>query len=185
MENLNPQTKKKIEDIKDSITSKTDLKEIRKAKFGSSTKMNDWLKKNYTYFSSEELEYLEFTIPVEIVNDEEKKSVEVPQSQTPIVKTTDLTTQALLELNSKDKMNFILSDEILALLLDLYKKKEAGIKEELIVPIEYSKLKDLKITNCRLSADIYKRFTKFCDKNNLTITALMNFILDEGVKKSL
>ena len=145
MENLNPQTKKKIEDIKDSITSKTDLKEIRKAKFGSSTKMNDWLKKNYTYFSSEELEYLEFTIPVEIVNDEEKKSVEVPQSQTPIVKTTDLTTQALLELNSKDKMNFILSDEILALLLDLYKKKEAGIKEELIVPIEYSKLKDLKI----------------------------------------
>lgn len=41
MENLNPQTKKKIEDIKDSIDSKTDLKEIRKAKFGSSTKMND------------------------------------------------------------------------------------------------------------------------------------------------
>ena len=110
--------------------------------------------------------------------------MEVPQSQTPIVKTTDLTTQALLELNSKDKMNFILSDEILALLLDLYKKKEAGIKEELIVPIEYSKLKDLKITNCRLSADIYKRFTKFCDKNNLTITALMNFILDDFLKKN-
>lgn len=184
MENLNPQTKKKIEDIKDSITSKTDLKEIRKAKFGSSTKMNDWLKKNYTYFSSEELEYLEFTIPVEVVNDEEKTTIEVPQSQTLIVKTTDLTTQALLELNSKDKMNFILSDEILALLLDLYKKKEAGIKEELIVPIEYSKLKDLKITNCRLSADIYKRFTKFCDKNNLTITALMNFILDDFLKKN-
>ena len=120
MENLNPQTKKKIEDIKDSITSKTDLKEIRKAKFGSSTKMNDWLKKNYTYFSSEELEYLEFTIPVEVVNDEEKTTIEVPQNQSPVVKTTDLTTQALLELNSKDKMNFILSDEILALLLDLY-----------------------------------------------------------------
>ena len=182
MENLNPQTKKKIEDIKDSITSKTDLKEIRKAKFGSSTKMNDWLKKNYTYFSSEELEYLEFTIPVEVVNDEEKTTIEVPQNQTPVVKTTDLTTQALLELNSKDKMNFILSDEILALLLDLYKKKEAGSKEELIVPLEYSKLKDLKITNCRLSADIYKRFTKFCDKNNLTITALMNFILDDFLK---
>ena len=142
MENLNPQTKKKIEDIKDSITSKTDLKEIRKAKFGSSTKMNDWLKKNYTYFSSEELEYLEFTIPVEVVNDEEKTTIEIPQNQAPVVKTTDLTTQALLELNSKDKMNFILSDEILALLLDLYKKKEAGIKEELIVPIEYSKLKE-------------------------------------------
>lgn len=184
MENLNPQTKKKIDDIKDSIASKTDLKEIRKAKFGSSTKMNDWLKKNYTYFSSEELKYLEFTIPVEVVNDEEKKSEEVPQSQTPIVKTTDLTIQALLELNSKDKMNFILSDEILALLLDLYKKKATGIKEELIVPIEYSKLKDLKITNCRLSADIYKRFTKFCDKNNLTITALMNFILDDFLKKN-
>lgn len=184
MENLNLQTKKKIEDIKDSITSKTDLKEIRKAKFGSSTKMNDWLKKNYTYFSSEELEYLEFTIPVEVVNDEEKTTIEVPQNQSPVVKTTDLTTQALLELNSKDKMNFILSDEILALLLDLYKKKAAGIKEELIVPIEYSKLKDLKITNCRLSADIYKRFTKFCDKNNLTITALMNFILDDFLKKN-
>ena len=55
--------------------------------------MNDWLKKNYTYFSSEELEYLEFTIPVEVVNDEEKKSLEVPQNQSPIVKTTDLTTK--------------------------------------------------------------------------------------------
>lgn len=183
MEVLNPQTEKKIKEIKKSIADKIDLKEIRKLKFGTFNKMNEWLKKNYIYFSQEELEYLDFTIPIEIVEDEElekKKS----SHQNDIVKVSEITPQALLSSSPKDKMNFILSDDILTLLLNLSRKSSIiAVNEELKVPIEYSKLQDLKVTNCRLSADIYKRFAEFCEKNNFTITSLMNYVLDDFLKK--
>lgn len=183
MEVLNPQTEKKIKEIKKSIADKIDLKEIRKLKFGTFNKMNEWLKKNYSYFSQEELEYLDFTIPIEIVEDEELEKKKASH-QNEIVKVSEITLQALLNSSPKDKMNFILSDDILTLLLNLSQKSSIiAVNEELKVPIEYSKLQDLKVTNCRLSVDIYKRFAEFCEKNNFTITSLMNYVLDDFLKK--
>ena len=183
MKVLNPQTEKKIKEIKKSIADKIDLKEIRKLKFGTFNKMNEWLKKNYIYFSEEELEYLDFTIPIQIVEDEELEKKKASH-QNDIVKVSEITPQALLSFSPKDKMNFILSDDILTLLLNLSRKSSIiAVNEELKVPIEYSKLQDLKVTNCRLSADIYKRFAEFCEKNNFTITSLMNYVLDDFLKK--
>ena len=184
MEALNPQTEKKIKEIQKAILEKIDLKEIKKLKFGTTNKMNEWLKKNYRYFLSEELEYLEFTIPVEILDNTELKKTKTSQNN--MVKTSDITTQVLLSSSPKDKMNFILSDDILSLLLNLYQNKTTVSieKEDLKVPLEYSKLKDLKVTNCRLSADIYKRFVEYCEKNNFTITSLINYVLDDFLKRN-
>ena len=80
MEALNPQTEKKIKEIQKAISEKIDLKEIKKLKFGTTNKMNEWLKKNYRYFLSEELEYLDFTIPVEVLDNTELKKTKTSQN---------------------------------------------------------------------------------------------------------
>lgn len=70
MEGLAYQTKRKIQNIKDCIEVKEDLKEIEKKYFNTVRKKETFLKANAIYFTTDELEYLDYK-----TDDEEDKSV--------------------------------------------------------------------------------------------------------------
>ena len=70
MEGLAYQTKRKIQNIKDCIEEKEDLKEIEKKYFNTVRKKETFLKANAVYFTTDELEYLDYK-----TDDEEDKSV--------------------------------------------------------------------------------------------------------------
>ena len=60
MEGLAYQTKRKIQNLKDCIEAKEDLKEIEKKYFNTVRKKETFLKANAIYFSTDELEYLDY-----------------------------------------------------------------------------------------------------------------------------
>jgi hypothetical protein len=62
MEGLAYQTKRKIQNIKDCIEAKEDLKEIEKKYFNTVRKKETFLKANAVYFSISELEYLDYKV---------------------------------------------------------------------------------------------------------------------------
>ena len=62
MEGLAYQTKRKIQNIKDCIEAKEDLKEIEKKYFNTVRKKETFLKANAVYFSTDELEYLDYKV---------------------------------------------------------------------------------------------------------------------------
>lgn len=62
MEGLAYQTKRKIQNIKDCIEAKEDLKKIEKKYFNTVRKKETFLKANAVYFSTDELEYLDYKI---------------------------------------------------------------------------------------------------------------------------
>ena len=70
MEGLAYQTKRKIQNVKDCIEAKEDLKEIEKKYFNTVRKKETFLKANAVYFSTDELEYLDYK-----TEDETSKSV--------------------------------------------------------------------------------------------------------------
>ena len=70
MEGLAYQTKRKIQNVKNSIEEKEDLKEIEKKYFNTVRKKETFLKANAVYFSTDELEYLDYK-----TEDETSKSV--------------------------------------------------------------------------------------------------------------
>ena len=62
MEGLAYQTKRKIQNVKNSIEEKEDLKEIEKKYFNTVRKKETFLKANAVYFSTDELEYLDYKV---------------------------------------------------------------------------------------------------------------------------
>lgn len=62
MEGLAYQTKRKIQNVKNSIEEKEDLKEIEKKYFNTVRKKETFLKANAIYFSTDELEYLDYKV---------------------------------------------------------------------------------------------------------------------------
>ena len=60
MEGLAYQTRRKIQNVKDCVEKKEDLKEIEKKYFNTVRKKETFLKANAIYFSTDELEYLDY-----------------------------------------------------------------------------------------------------------------------------
>ena len=82
MEGLAYQTKRKIQNVKDCIEAKEDLKEIEKKYFNTVRKKETFLKANAVYFSTDELEYLDYK-----TEDETSKSVTTNK----LINNTDIT----------------------------------------------------------------------------------------------
>ena len=70
MEGLAYQTRRKIQNVKDCVEKKEDLKEIEKKYFNTVRKKQTFFKANAVYFTEDELEYLDYKI-----DKEEDKSV--------------------------------------------------------------------------------------------------------------
>lgn len=194
---MNVLTQKKINAIKEKIKNKVELKEIIKVHFGGSRpRLEQWLKEKFSSdFTQDELDYLEYVIIPEKVEDEEVKAFkeaekieieeveQVEEVQQNII--TTIPTQNQISLMSrKDRENFLLSNTVIEKLVDLLTNNvKIAEKDEIVIADEVRDLKDLKIQNIRISEQIYKDFTNLCKKKGLTITSVINTMFLDFIKK--
>lgn len=91
---MRTQTETKIKNIKNAIEKKEDLKSIEKRFFNTVTKKKEFLDRVYSYFSNEDLEYLEY------VNEAEKLTAEMKDKKEKEKKNiTDITDSNIQENN--------------------------------------------------------------------------------------
>lgn len=175
MENLNHQTKEKIAQIKEMIANEVEIKQIIKEKFNTKAKKNAWLDKNNHHFSYDELIYLNYSQTVEVVEVEEKREENI-SPVTSLVQANNIE-----KLSANERLKLLLSDETLRGIQTLLSGTQmSNLSNE--IPIEYTKLTDIKIKNCRMSESIYNRLVEHCQKNNLTITSVLNYLIDSYLK---
>lgn len=186
MENLVYQTKQKIENIKDWIKREVKLQEINKKFFNTKNKKDDFLGKNYIYFSDAELKYLDFEI-----SKEKKASEEIPKVNTENEVVSEELSKVSFEnkevstnlLNSyfKDKTNA----ETLIKMIEDYKNKDIKLldADEIEIPSEVLRLKNNGNINVKANAEQYQRIRELAVKNNVAIANFMNFVLWEFLKK--
>lgn len=170
---LNRQTKKKIDEVKEMILNKIELKEIVKLKFNTTTKKNTWLKNNKKYFTPQELLYLEFIEVPELIEVEEENNQ---------INVLSLATVDNIEnLTLNQRMSVLMSNETLKAIQSLM-NSQVEQTQETQIPLEYLRLNDIKVKNCRISDSIYNELVKYCNRNNLTITSVLNYIIDSFLK---
>lgn len=186
MDGLVYQTKQKIENIKDWIKREVKLEEINKKFFNTKNKKDDFLEKNYIYFSDEELKYLDFQIPKEKKVSEEipKVNIEnevVSEELSKVTKENTEVSTNLLNNYFKDKTNA----ETLIKLIEDYKNKDIKIldPDEIEIPSEVLRLKNNGNINVKANAEQYQRIRELAVKNNVAIANFMNFVLWEFLKK--
>lgn len=186
MDNLVYQTRQKIETIKSWIEKEVKLQEINKKFFNTKNKKDDFLGKNYIYFSDAELKYLDFEIP-----EEKKVSEEIPKINTEnkgvsdeLQKVTTENTEVstnLLNSYFKDKTNA----ETLIQIIEDYKNRSIKLldADEIEIPSEVLRLKNNGNINVKANAEQYQRIRELAVKNNVAIANFMNFVLWEFLKK--
>lgn len=186
MDNLVYQTKQKIENIKDWIKREVELQEINKKFFNTKNKKDDFLGKNYIYFTDAELEYLDFEVPKNKKVSEEipKITVENKGVSEELQKVTQENTEVstnLLNNYFKDKTNA----ETLIKIIEDYKNKDIKIldPDEIEIPSEVLRLKNDGNINVKANASQYQRIRELAVKNNVAIANFMNFVLWEFLKK--
>ena len=178
MEKLNHQTKKKIEEVKQLINDRVELREIIKLKFNTANKKNNWLKENKQYFTPQELLYLEYIETPELVEIEEIEEKR-EEKQLPSLSFSNIS--KIEKLSTNERMALLLSDDTLKALQTLINNQSVQTQETQI-PIEYLRLTDIKVKNCRISDSIYNNLVEYCTQNNLTITSVLNYIIDTFLK---
>lgn len=174
MEKLNHQTKKKIEEVKQLINDRIELRDIIKLKFNTANKKNNWLKDNKQYFTPQELLYLEFVETPELIEVEE-----IEEKQLPTISFSNIS--KIEKLSTNERMALLLSDETLQALQTLV-NAQVKQNQENQIPLEYLRLTDIKVKNCRISDSIYNNLVEYCNQNNLTITSVLNYIIDTFLK---
>lgn len=186
MDNLFYQTRQKIETIKSWIEKEIKLQEINKKFFNTKNKKDDFLGKNYIYFSDAELEYLDFEVPKEKKASEEipKITVENKGVSEELQKVTQENTEVstnLLNNYFKDKTNA----ETLIKMIEDYKNKDIKLldADEIEIPSEVLRLKNDGNINVKANASQYQRIRELAVKNNVAIANFMNFVLWEFLKK--
>lgn len=186
MDNLVYQTRQKIETIKSWIEKEVKLQEINKKFFNTKNKKDDFLGKNYIYFSDAELKYLDFEIP-------QKKGVseEIPKVNTE----NEVVSEELSKVSAENKevstnlLNSYFKEktnaEILIKLVEDYKNKDIKIldADEIEIPSEVLRLKNDGNINVKANASQYQRIRELAVKNNVAIANFMNFVLWEFLKK--
>lgn len=178
MEKLNHQTKKKIEEVKQLINDRIELKDIIKLKFTTKNKKNAWLEENKQHFTPQELLYLDFSETpklVEVEEIEEKRE----EKQFPSISFSNIS--KIEKLSTNERMALLLSDETLQALQTLV-NTQVNQNQENQIPLEYLRLTDIKVKNCRISDSIYNNLVEYCNQNNLTITSVLNYIIDSFLK---
>lgn len=177
---MNYQTKNKINDLKEMIKNKVELKVIIKEKFAATpSRKNKWLGDNSHHFTEDELNYLEYQPIIDTLEIENE----------PIINTlsNSFLTTNINTLTVQEKTNLILSSDFLDILQRMandYLSNSIQSKKDLVIPQEYFNLKDISIKNCRISNKIYNDFINLAKSKNITITALLNYVLSDFVEKN-
>lgn len=188
---MNILLKRKIDEIKEKIKDEVELKQIIKLHFGGSRpRLEKWLTSYLSFFSQEELDYLNFTIIPESITDEEIKAIkevaevnEVEEIQK-IQEITIPTMNQISLMSRKDRENFLLSNQVIEKLIELLTNNNVKLaNNDIVIPDEVRNLEDLKIQNIRISSQIYQEFTSICKKKGLTITSVINAMFLDFIKK--
>lgn len=179
---MNYQTQNKINELKEMIKNKVDLKTIINEKFGlSPAKKNKWLGVNSEYFTDKELKYLDFQPIIETIEPEPE---EEPKQNS---LTNSFLVSNIGSLSVQEKTNLILNSDFLDILQKMandYMAQSIQNKNDLVIPQEFFNLKDVSIKNCRISNKIYNDFTEYAKSKNITITALINYVLSDFLAKN-
>lgn len=186
MDGLVYQTRQKIETIKSWIEKEVKLQEINKKFFNTKNKKDDFLGKNYIYFSDAELKYLDFEIPQKKGVSEEIQKVNtenevVSEELSKVSAENKEVSTNLLNNYFKDKTNA----ETLIKIIEDYKNKDIKLldADEIEIPSEVLRLKNDGNINVKANASQYQRIRELAVKNNVAIANFMNFVLWEFLKK--
>ena len=178
---VNHQTQKKIEEVKDLIAKNTDIKDIIRLKFTSKKKKDDWLSKQHIHFTNSELEYLEYKEVVDILVED------LEEQQTTLPLNNNFLNVNIGTLTNEEKTNLLLNNDTLAILQKIAQSyimnTDTSKDIKINIDTKYFKLKDIKIKNCRISDAIYSNFIEYAKTHDITITALLNYVLDDFIKK--
>ena len=199
MEGLAYQTKRKIQNIKDCIEAKEDLKEIEKKYFNTVRKKETFLKANAVYFSISELEYLDYK-----TDDEEDKSVTADEL-TPNIKTENETSKKVSNNQPNEITEFetgkIVSNNLLTNYFNIQENAEALIKiietyknnhnaeftvigeGEINIPSEVLTMKNDGTMSIKTNMEQYQKIRELAFKNNVGIANFMNFVVWEFLKR--
>lgn len=174
---MNYQTREKIENIKESIRNKENLKEIDKKYFNSNKKKKDFFTKNKEYFTSDELVYLDFS------EDEKKEEVKTVENRE--VKETNEPTNQLTNLEA----NFFKDTDNLKALIEIVQKYRSRSEDvEIIengiitIPAE-AKLKLDRNMAVKVNGELYDKIVEMSYKNKVGKGELVTYILWEFYKK--
>lgn len=199
MEGLAYQTKRKIQNLKDCIEAKEDLKEIEKKYFNTIRKKETFLKANAVYFSTDELEYLDYK-----VENETSKSVTADEL-TPNIKAEDETSKKVsnnqpIEITEfetgKIVSNNLLTNyfnnqenaEALIKIIETYKNNHNAeftiVREgEINIPSEILTMKNDGTMSIKTNMEQYQKIRELAFKNNVGIANFMNFVVWEFLKR--
>ena len=174
---MNYQTELKINNLKEAIKNKENLKEIDKKFFNSSKKKEVFLTKNAEYFTTSELEYLNYSITNKV------ESVETVENRE--VKETNEQTNQLTNLEA----NFFKdSDNLKALIEIVQKYRSRSENVEIIengiitIPAE-AKLKLDRNMAVKVNGELYDKIVEMSYKNKVGKGELVTYILWEFYKK--
>mgnify|MGYP000929188115 CR=1 FL=1 len=199
MEGLAYQTKRKIQNIKDCIEAKEDLKEIEKKYFNTVRKKETFLKANAVYFTTDELEYLDYK-----TDDEEDKSVGTDELTTNI-KVENETSKKVSNNQPSEIAEFetgkIVSNNLLTNYFNIQENAEALIKiietyknnhnteftvigeGEINIPSEVLTMKNDGTMSIKTNMEQYQKIRELAFKNNVGIANFMNFVVWEFLKR--
>ena len=199
MEGLAYQTRRKIQNVKDCIEAKEDLKEIEKKYFNTVRKKETFLKANAVYFTTDELEYLDYK-----TDDEEDKSVTADEL-TPNIKAENETSKIVSNNQPTEITEFetgkIVSNNLLTNYFNIQENAEALIKiietyknnhnaeftvigeGEINIPSEVLTMKNDGTMSIKTNMEQYQKIRELAFKNNVGIANFMNFVIWEFLKR--
>ena len=199
MEGLAYQTRRKIQNVKDCIEAKEDLKEIEKKYFNTVRKKETFLKANAVYFTTDELEYLDYK-----TDDEEDKSVTADEL-TQNIKIKNETSKKVSNNQPSEITEFetgkIVSNNLLTNYFNIQENAEALIKiietyknnhnteftvigeGEINIPSEVLTMKNDGTMSIKTNMEQYQKIRELAFKNNVGIANFMNFVIWEFLKR--
>ena len=199
MEGLAYQTRRKIQNVKDCIEAKEDLKEIEKKYFNTVRKKETFLKANAVYFTTDELEYLDYK-----TDDEEDKSVTADEL-TQNIKIKNETSKKVSNNQPSEITEFetgkSVSNNLLTNYFNIQENAEALIKiietyknnhnteftvigeGEINIPSEVLTMKNDGTMSIKTNMEQYQKIRELAFKNNVGIANFMNFVIWEFLKR--
>lgn len=175
---MNYQTELKINNLKEAIKNKENLKEIDKKFFNSSKKKEVFLTKNAEYFTTSELEYLNYSITdkVESVETVENREVEetneLSNNQTDVVASNFFKNKdnlkALIEIVQKYRSR---SEDV-----EIIENGVVNIPAEAKLPLNYN-------LGVKTNGELYEKILELAHKNKAGKGEFVTYILWKFLKE--
>lgn len=175
---MNYQTELKIKNIKEAIKNKEALKEIDKKFFNSSKKKEVFFNKNCNYFTSEELEYLNYSTTNKIEDVETVKNIEVDKTNELSNNQTDVVASNFF----KDKDNLKALIEIVKKYrsrsedVEIIENGVVNIPAEAKLPLNYN-------LGVKTNGELYEKILELAHKNKAGKGEFVTYILWKFLKE--